>query len=48
VQFVKGEDFLLEGGGDSFRLAYSGVTEDQVREGVTRLAAAVRAVSVAA
>ncbi len=45
VQFVKGTDFLLEGGEDTLRLAYSGVTEDQIREGVARLAEAVRAVS---
>jgi 2-aminoadipate transaminase len=45
VQFVRGTDFLLEGGEDSLRLAYSGVTEDQVEEGVKRLADAVRSLS---
>ena len=38
--FVKGTDFLLEGGESSLRLAYSGVTPDQIEEGVSRLAAA--------
>ena len=43
VAFVKGTDFLLEGGENTLRLAYSGVTEDQIEEGVSRLAEAVRA-----
>ncbi|HYF24884.1 MAG TPA: PLP-dependent aminotransferase family protein [Baekduia sp.] len=43
VQFVKGTDFLLEGGQNTLRLAYSGVTADQIEEGVRRLAAAVEA-----
>jgi DNA-binding transcriptional MocR family regulator len=38
VQFVKGTDFVLEGGESSLRLAYSGVTPDEIREGVERLA----------
>ena len=38
VIFVKGTDFLLEGGQSSLRLAYSGVTADQIDEGVGRLA----------
>jgi 2-aminoadipate transaminase len=38
VQFVKGSDFLLEGGESSLRLAYSGVTPEQIEEGVDRLA----------
>ena len=38
--FVKGTDFLLEGGESSLRIAYSGVTTDQIEEGVRRLAAA--------
>lgn len=37
VSFVKGSDFLLEGGHNTLRLAYSGVTPDEVREGVSRL-----------
>jgi DNA-binding transcriptional MocR family regulator len=43
VQFVKGSDFMLDGGEHSLRLAYSGVTVEQVQEGVRRLAAATRA-----
>jgi DNA-binding transcriptional MocR family regulator len=40
VQFVRGSDFLLEGGESSLRLAYSGVTPEQIEEGVDRLAEA--------
>jgi DNA-binding transcriptional MocR family regulator len=40
VVFVKGTDFLLEGGGNSFRIAYSGVRTDQIDEAVGRLAGA--------
>jgi DNA-binding transcriptional MocR family regulator len=40
VQFVKGSDFVLEGGDSSLRLAYSGVTPAQIEEGVGRLAEA--------
>lgn len=42
VAFVKGTDFLLDGGENTLRLAYSGVTPEQIDEGVTRLAAAYR------
>ncbi|MGH2942321.1 MAG: PLP-dependent aminotransferase family protein [Solirubrobacteraceae bacterium] len=45
VQFVKGTDFLLEGGGNTLRLAYSGVTNDRIEEGVRRLAEAYDAVA---
>jgi len=38
VQFVKGSDFVLQGARSSLRLAYSGVTPDEIEEGVTRLA----------
>jgi DNA-binding transcriptional MocR family regulator len=38
VVFVKGTDFLLEGGQNSLRLAYSGVTSDEIDEGIKRLA----------
>lgn len=38
---VKGSDFLLSGGDHALRLAYSAVTDDQIGEGVRRLAAAV-------
>jgi 2-aminoadipate transaminase len=40
VVFVKGTDFLLEGGQNAFRIAYSGVPADQIDEAVSRLAAA--------
>jgi DNA-binding transcriptional MocR family regulator len=44
VTFVKGTDFLLEGGENTLRLAYSGVTPEQIDEGIARLARAYRAV----
>ncbi len=40
LQFVKGTDFMLEGGESSLRLAYSGVTPAEIEEGVARLAEA--------
>lgn len=48
VQIVKGTDFLVEGGENAFRLAYSGVTVEEIDEGVSRLADAVRSVGVPA
>ncbi|MGO9972884.1 MAG: PLP-dependent aminotransferase family protein [Solirubrobacteraceae bacterium] len=45
VQFVKGSDFVLEGAGNCIRLAYAGVREDQIEEGVSRLADAYREIS---
>ncbi len=45
VVFVKGTDFMLEGGENAFRLAYSGVNTDQIREGVSRLADAWRSLN---
>jgi DNA-binding transcriptional MocR family regulator len=42
VTFVKGTDFLLEGGQNTLRLAYSGTPPAQVDEGIKRLAAAYR------
>jgi len=42
VSFVKGTDFLLEGGENTLRLAYSGVTPEQIEAGVARLAEAYR------
>jgi DNA-binding transcriptional MocR family regulator len=48
VVFVKGTDFVLEGGENTLRLAYSGVTPAEIDEGVSRLAEAYRAVAVAA
>lgn len=41
VAIVKGSDFLLEGGHNSVRLAFSAVTVDQIDEGVRRLAEAI-------
>jgi 2-aminoadipate transaminase len=48
VVFVKGTDFLMEGGENTLRLAYSGVTPEQIDEGITRLADAARSLGVAA
>ena len=48
VVFVKGTDFLLEGGENTLRIAYSGVTPEQIDAGVSRLAEAVRSVGVSA
>jgi 2-aminoadipate transaminase len=42
VAFVKGSDFLLQGGENTLRLAYSGVTPEQIEDGVARLAEAYR------
>jgi 2-aminoadipate transaminase len=42
VVFVKGTDFMLDGGENALRLAYSGVSVEEVREGVRRLAEAWR------
>jgi 2-aminoadipate transaminase len=42
VAFVKGSDFLLDGGENTLRIAYSGVTVEQIEEGVARLADAYR------
>jgi DNA-binding transcriptional MocR family regulator len=46
VQFVKGSDFVLEGGESSLRLAYSGVIPEEIEEGVKRLAEAYREVAM--
>src|SRR5215204_7230565 len=48
VVFVKGTDFLMEGGANTLRLAYSGVTPEEIDEGITRLAEAARSLGVAA
>jgi 2-aminoadipate transaminase len=45
VTFVKGGDFMLEGGRNALRLAFSAVTPDQIDEGVERLAGALEAVA---
>jgi 2-aminoadipate transaminase len=44
VTFVKGADFMLEGGHNALRLAYSAVTPDQAREGVKLLCEALASV----
>jgi 2-aminoadipate transaminase len=41
VSFVRGTDFLLGGGENTLRLAYAGVTPEEIDEGVSRLAAAL-------
>src|SRR4051812_32648079 len=48
VLFVKGTDFLLEGGENTLRLAYSGVNPQQIDDGIARLAEAVRSLGVIA
>jgi 2-aminoadipate transaminase len=48
VAVVKGSDFLLDGGQRALRLAYSGVSPAQIREGVRRLAEAAAVVQSAA
>jgi 2-aminoadipate transaminase len=48
VQFVKGTDFVLDGGESTLRLAYSGVTTGEIAEGVTRLADAYAEVTARA
>jgi 2-aminoadipate transaminase len=47
VQFVKGTDFVLEGSESSLRLAYSGVTPEQIEVGVRRLAEAYAEIGAA-
>jgi DNA-binding transcriptional MocR family regulator len=42
VAFVKGTDFMLHGGENAFRLAYSGVTPAEIEQGIARLADAYR------
>jgi 2-aminoadipate transaminase len=42
VVFVKGTDFLIEGGESSLRIAYSAVPPDQIEEGIARVADAYR------
>ena len=44
LALVSGDDFVIDGGSGAVRVAYSGVTPEQIREGVTRLAAALDAV----
>jgi 2-aminoadipate transaminase len=48
VDFVKGADFMLEGGENSFRIAYSGVSAEQIEDAIARIAAARRELAGAA
>ncbi|GGS22887.1 MULTISPECIES: aminotransferase-like domain-containing protein [Actinokineospora] len=48
VTFVKGTDFLLDGGESTLRMAYSGVRTDQIEEGVARIADALGSLRVSA
>jgi DNA-binding transcriptional MocR family regulator len=48
VAFVKGSDFVLEGGESSLRLAYSGVTPAEIEQGIKLLAEAYAEVTSAA
>ncbi|WP_249011015.1 PLP-dependent aminotransferase family protein [Conexibacter sp. DBS9H8] len=48
LQFVKGSDFLIEGGASALRIAYSGVSVAEIDEGVRRLADAYAAVTARA
>ena len=43
VTFVVGRDFMIEGGSNALRLAYSAVTPEQADEGVRRLAESLAA-----
>jgi DNA-binding transcriptional MocR family regulator len=43
LALVSGDDFVIDGGSGAVRLAFSGVTPEEIREGVTRLAAALDA-----
>ena len=44
VTFVAGSDFMLEGGHNALRLAYSAVTPEQATEGTKRLAEALASI----
>jgi DNA-binding transcriptional MocR family regulator len=44
VEFIKGTNFLLDGGHDALRLSYSGLTPDLIDEGIGRLSSAFHAV----
>jgi DNA-binding transcriptional MocR family regulator len=41
LAIVSGDDFVLDGGSGAVRLAFSGVTPAEIRDGVTRLAGAL-------
>jgi DNA-binding transcriptional MocR family regulator len=42
VVFEQGSSFMIEGGGNSLRLAYSAVPPEQIEEGIARIAEAYR------
>ena len=42
VVFEKGTGFMIEGGENSLRIAYSAVPPDQIEEGIGRIAEAYR------
>jgi DNA-binding transcriptional MocR family regulator len=44
VTFVAGSDFMLEGGQNALRLAFSAVTPEQATEGTKRLAEALASI----
>ena len=46
VSIVKGSDFVLDGADNAMRLAFSGVTPEEIDEGVHRLAEAARSIGV--
>jgi DNA-binding transcriptional MocR family regulator len=48
VIFVKGTDFLIEGGDSSLRIAYSAVPPEQIEEAIARVAEAYRELAGAA
>jgi DNA-binding transcriptional MocR family regulator len=48
LQFVKGSEFVLDGGESSLRIAYSGVTPQEIEAGVRRLAEAYHEVTESA
>jgi 2-aminoadipate transaminase len=48
VVFVKGTDFLIEGGESSLRIAFSAVPPDQIEEAIARVADAYRELAGAA
>jgi DNA-binding transcriptional MocR family regulator len=41
LALVSGDDFVLDGGSGAVRIAFSGVTPEEIRDGVARLAAAI-------
>ena len=48
IAYVKGSDCVLEGGERTLRLAYSGVSPEEIAEGMERLGAVFRRAAVGA